>query len=102
MYVFYTRCDGVLSAASRTVLPRRSKGLCPRGIVAAPRMKYLTYSVVEIVSGVKIDDVKVGDRLRELTQQEDDDDYDEHHLQLHKQVYQRRYESRHSPKPKLH
>ena len=40
----------------------------------------VTYSLVDGLGEVKVDDVKVRDRLRKLTQQKDDDDDDKHHL----------------------
>jgi len=40
-----------------------------------------TYSGVDRLGNMKIDDVQMSNGLRKLTQQEDDDHYDEHHLQ---------------------
>ena len=39
-----------------------------------------TYPDVKRLGDAKVDDVEVCDRLGKLTQQEDDDDYDQHHL----------------------
>lgn len=39
-----------------------------------------TYSLVDRVGDVQVDDIKVRDRLWKLAQQKDDDDDDKHHL----------------------
>ena len=45
-----------------------------------------TYSLIDRLGDVKIDEVQISDGLRQLTQQEDNDHDDEHHLQLQRQV----------------